>query len=86
MVSKVPPEKALREVRRRLGTAPLQGLFEVVSGPLARPSTAGVSYRLSRTVAFDGRSSLQAPDTLRVRGRWERPAVAAALRGTRTSD
>ncbi|MFF3127550.1 transposase domain-containing protein [Streptomyces sp. NPDC057908] len=68
VVSKVPSEKALREVRRRLGTAPFQELFEVVSGPLARPATPGVSYRRWRTVAFDGCSSLQAPDILRVRG------------------
>jgi hypothetical protein len=67
LVSKVPSEKALREVRRRLGTAPFQELFETVSGPLARPSTPGVSYRRWRTVAFDGCSSLQAPDTFRVR-------------------
>ncbi|MEU1276519.1 IS4 family transposase [Streptomyces sp. NPDC005799] len=64
----VPSEKALREVRRRLGPAPLRELFEVVAGPLARPSTPGVCYRRWRTVAFDGYSSLEAPDTLRVRG------------------
>jgi transposase IS4-like protein len=32
-------EKALRELRRRLGPAPLKALFEVVAGPLAQPKT-----------------------------------------------
>ncbi|MET7766280.1 IS4 family transposase [Streptomyces sp. NPDC005393] len=58
-----PSEKALREVRRRLGPAPFKKLFEVVAGPLAQPSTPGVCYRHWRTVAFDGCSSFQAPDT-----------------------
>ena len=30
----VPSEKALRDVRRRLGPAPMKALFEVVAGPL----------------------------------------------------
>lgn len=64
----VPSEKALREVRRRLGPAPFRELFEVVAGPLARPSTTGVCYQRWRTVTFDGCSSLEAPATLRVRG------------------
>ncbi|MEU6497753.1 IS4 family transposase [Streptomyces sp. NPDC046984] len=59
----MPSEKALREVRRRLGPAPFKELFEVVAGPLAQPSTPGVCYRRWRTVAFDGCSSLQTPDT-----------------------
>lgn len=67
LVARIPSEKALREVRRRLGPAPFQELFETVAGPLARPSTPGVSYRQWRTVAFDGCSSLQAPDTLSIR-------------------
>ncbi|MFG2821685.1 IS4 family transposase [Kitasatospora sp. NPDC048365] len=66
LVSWIPSEKALREVRRRLGPAPFRELFETVSGPLAQPSTPGVSYRRWRTVAFDGCSSLEAPDSLRI--------------------
>jgi hypothetical protein len=62
-----PSEKALREVRRRLGPAPLKALFEVVAGPLAPPRVAGVSFRGLRTVAFDGCSSLRVPDTARNR-------------------
>jgi hypothetical protein len=37
-------------------------LFDVVTGPLARPDTPGVRYREFRTVAFDGCSSIKAPD------------------------
>ena len=37
-----PSEKALRDVRRRLGPAPLRALFEVVAGPPAQPHTPGV--------------------------------------------
>ncbi|KPH97081.1 Transposase, IS4, N-terminal [Actinobacteria bacterium OV450] len=57
-----PSEKALRYLRRRLGAAPLKALFQVVSGPLAQPTTAGVRYRRWRTVAFDGCSAIKVPD------------------------
>jgi Insertion element 4 transposase N-terminal/Transposase DDE domain len=62
-----PSEKALRDLRRRLGPAPLKALFEVVAGPLAWPSMPGVSFAGLRTVAFDGCSSLRVPDTGRNR-------------------
>ena len=62
-----PSEKALRDLRRRLGPAPLKALFEVVAGPLAWPYTPGVRFGGLRTVAFDGCSSVRAPDTGRVR-------------------
>lgn len=72
-----PSEKALRDLRRRLGTAPIKALFEAVAGPLARPAVPGVCYRHWRTVAFDGCSSIRAADRPRVlerlrkpRGRW----------------
>ncbi|WP_398864165.1 transposase domain-containing protein [Streptomyces sp. C11-1] len=57
-----PSEKALRDLRRRLGAAPLKALFEVVAGPLAQPRTPGARYRQWRTVAFDGCSSIKVPD------------------------
>ncbi|WCH97426.1 transposase domain-containing protein [Streptomyces moderatus] len=57
-----PSEKALRDLRRRVGVAPLQRLFHVLAGPLAQPSTPGVRYRRWRTVAFDGCGSLSVPD------------------------
>jgi hypothetical protein len=62
-----PSEKALRDLRRRLGPAPFKALFEVVAGPLGQPHTPGVCYRKLRTVAFDGCNSLKVPDTERNR-------------------
>src|SRR5262252_7991973 len=62
-----PSEKALRELRRRLGPAPLKALFEVVAGPLAQPHTPGARFAELRTVAFDGLNSLKVPDTGRNR-------------------
>ena len=62
-----PSEKALRDLRRRLGPAPLKALFEVVAGPLAQPWTPGARFRGLRTVAFDGLNSLKAPDSERNR-------------------
>jgi hypothetical protein len=62
-----PSEKALRDLRRRLGPAPLQALFEVVAGALAQPHTPGVRFAGLRTVAFDGLNSLKVPDTGRNR-------------------
>jgi hypothetical protein len=67
MVLPSPSEKALRDLRRRLGPAPFKALFEVVAGPLGQPRTPGVSYRGLRTVAFDGCNSLHVPDTERNR-------------------
>jgi Insertion element 4 transposase N-terminal/Transposase DDE domain len=62
-----PSEKALRDLRRRLGPAPLKALFEVLAGPLAWPHAPGVSFMGLRTVAFDGCSSVRVPDTARNR-------------------
>ena len=62
-----PSEKALRDLRRRLGPAPLKALFEVLAGPLAWPYAPGVRFGGLRTVAFDGCSSLRFPDTDRNR-------------------
>jgi hypothetical protein len=62
-----PSEKALRDLRRRVGPAPLKALFEVAAGPLAQPRTPGARFRGLRTVAFDGCNSLKIPDTTRNR-------------------
>lgn len=62
-----PGEKALRDLRRRLGPAPVQGLFDVLAGPLAQPTTPGVRFGRWRTVSFDGCSSQKVPDTARNR-------------------
>ena len=62
-----PSEKALRDLRRRLGPAPLKALFEVLAGPLAWPYAPGVRFGGLRTVALDGCSSIRVPDTARNR-------------------
>ena len=76
-----PSEKALRDLRRRVGAAPLRALFEVVAGPLAPPSAPGASYRGLRTVAFDGCSSLRVPDLERNRGWLGRVRTRTAWAG-----
>ena len=58
-----PSEKALRDLRRRLGPAPVRAMFEMVTVPLAPPGTPGVFYRGLRTVAFDGLNSVKVPDS-----------------------
>ncbi|OIJ89368.1 hypothetical protein BIV23_41635 [Streptomyces monashensis] len=62
-----PSAKALRDLRRRLGSAPVRALFEVLAGPLARPTTPGVRFGPYRTVSFDGCSSQKVPDSERNR-------------------
>jgi hypothetical protein len=57
----------LRDLRRRLGPAPMKALFEVVAGPLAQPHTPGTRFGGLRTLAFDGCNSLKVPDTERNR-------------------
>jgi Insertion element 4 transposase N-terminal len=78
-----PSEKALRELRRRLGPAPLKALFEVVAGPLAQPHTPGARFAGLRTVAFDGLNCLKVPGTGRNRGGWGRSATGWAWLGIR---
>ncbi|WP_427015702.1 transposase domain-containing protein [Pseudarthrobacter sp. P1] len=63
-----PSGKALRDVRRRLGPAPLRALFDILAGPLGQPSTPGVRFGRYRTVTFDGCRSIKVPDTERNRG------------------
>jgi transposase IS4-like protein/DDE family transposase len=63
----VPSPKALRDLRRRVGVAPVKALFEMLAGPLGRPRTPGVMSGRYRTVAFDGCRSLKVPDTPRNR-------------------
>jgi hypothetical protein len=62
-----PSAKALRDLRRRLGPAPLKALFEVLAGPAAQPATPGIRFGRYRTVAFDGCTSIKVPDTARNR-------------------
>jgi len=58
-----PSGKVFRDLRRRLGVAPLRALFEVLAGPVGQPTTPGVRFGRYRTVAFDGCVSFKVPDT-----------------------
>ena len=58
-----PSAKALRDLRRRIGVAPMRRLFEILCGPLAQPNTPGVRFGGYRTVSFDGCASIKVPDT-----------------------
>ncbi len=69
-----PAAKALRDLRRRVGGAPMRALFEVVCGPLAQPVTPEVRFGRYRTVSFDGCSSLKVPDAGRNRAWLDRRA------------
>ncbi len=62
-----PSEKALRDLRRRLGPAPAKALFETVAVPLASPWTRGVTWRGLHTVASGGLNSVKVPDSDRNR-------------------
>ena len=64
---KTPSAKAFRDLRRRLGAAPMRALFEVLAGPVATPHTPGVRFGRYRTVAFDGCVWFKVPDTDRNR-------------------
>lgn len=58
-----PSGKALRDLRRRIGIAPVKALFEVLAGPLGWPRTPGIMFGRYRTVSFDGCKSVKVPDT-----------------------
>lgn len=56
-----PAASSLARARRRVGTAPLRRLFEILAGPVADPGQTGSFYRGLRTVALDG-THLHTPD------------------------
>ena len=62
-----PSPKALRDLRRRIGAAPLRALFETLAGPAAWPRMPGVRFGRYRTVSFDGCRTIKVPDTERNR-------------------
>ncbi len=76
-----PSDKALRDLRRRVGVAPLQALFEVLAGPVASPRTPGVRFGRYRTVAFDGCSSIKVADSDRNRAWLGKVKAALGLTG-----
>jgi hypothetical protein len=76
-----PSEKALRDLRRRLGPVPVKALFESIAVPLAPPRTPGVFYRGLRTVAFDGLNSVKVPDSDRNRSWLGKTMTSLGLAG-----
>jgi hypothetical protein len=58
-----PSATALRDLRRRIGIAPVKRLFEVLAGPLGQPRMPGIMFRGFRTVSFGGCKSIKVPDT-----------------------
>jgi Insertion element 4 transposase N-terminal/Transposase DDE domain len=62
-----PSGKALRDLRRRIGIAPVKRLFEILAGPLGQPRTPGIMFGGYRTVSFDGCKSIKVPDTAKNR-------------------
>lgn len=64
-----PAASSLARARRRVGTAPLRRLFEILAGPVAGPGQAGSFYRGLRTVALDG-TYLHVPDDTQVSWRY----------------
>jgi hypothetical protein len=71
-----PSGKALRDLRRRIGVAPIRALFGVLAGPLAQPTTPGVRFGRYRTVSFDGCTSQKVPDSERNRAWLGKPSKA----------
>jgi hypothetical protein len=64
----VPSAKALRDLRRRIGIAPVKALFGVLAGPLGQRRTPGIMFGGYRTVSFDGCRTVKVPDTDENRG------------------
>lgn len=65
-----PSAKASRDVRRRLGPAPVRELFGLLAGPAADPHTPIARFAGYRTVSFDGCRSIKVP------GRPDQPGLA----------
>ena len=76
-----PSARALRDLRRRIGAAPVKALFEVLAGPLGRPRTPGVCFGRYRTVAFDGCRSVKVPDSGRNRAWLGKTNAALGVTG-----
>lgn len=70
-----PSTAALRQARRRVGTAPLKALFELLAGPLAWPRTPGVCWRGLRPVAIDG-TGIAIPDSVANQAWTSKPRTA----------
>ena len=59
---RAPSASALCQARRRIGSAPLRALFDLLRGPAAAPRTAGVWWRGRLVCAVDG-TQMCVPDS-----------------------
>jgi hypothetical protein len=58
-------QQPLRDLRRRLGAAPVRSLFEASQARWPIRRRRGARFGIYRTVSFDGCSSLRVPDSPR---------------------
>ena len=77
----MPVAEGAAGLHRRIGTAPVKALFEVLAGPVAQPSAPGVRFGRFRTVAFDGCASVKVPDTRRNRAWLGKLKAALGITG-----
>ena len=71
----VPQKSAFSKARERVGSGPLQRLFEETAVPMASPSTPGAWYRHWRLMSLDG-STMEVPDTPANEAHFGRPSVS----------
>jgi len=77
----VPSQKALRDLRRRIGVMPVKALFAVLAGPLGRARMPGIMFGRYRTVAFDGCRTVKVPDTAANQGWLGKMNAALGITG-----
>ncbi|MER6129783.1 IS4 family transposase [Streptomyces sp. NPDC001795] len=68
-----PSASALAQARRRIGTAPLKWLFDLLKGPAAGPRTPGTRWRGLLVVALDA-TTVTVPDSPAVLARFIKQA------------
>src|SRR3712207_4336901 len=73
-------KSAITKARVRLGSAPLQELFERVARPFALPDTPGAWYGGRRLVSLDG-TTIDLPDTPDLEERFGRPTASRGQSG-----
>jgi hypothetical protein len=71
----VPQKSAFSKARERVGSLPLQRLFEETAVPMAAPSTPGAWYRNWRLMSLDG-STMEVPDTAANGEHFGRPSAS----------
>jgi hypothetical protein len=77
---KITGESGISQARSRLGSEPLQRLYDEVARPLATPTTRGAFYRGHRVVTLDG-STLDVADQAANRDAFGRPGSSKSASG-----